>query len=254
MATQDVPLASAAGDVEALRGRLASANKGDAIAGEILAIIVPDAGLEDHATLVESVYENLSGRDYETVIIVSASHEGYFRRMTIPGGERYRDCSIDDAVRNELCDEDDDIFVDETGHHTSDGASSQIPYLRATLGEFKVVPVVMGDESPEFINELATALGEIMFNRTALIVATADVLGGRDDTIRILVGALEEKDPDGLLKEVVREETSVSGSGAIVAAMRAALQRRATDVHVVASASPTKESSGAIGAIIYRRT
>jgi MEMO1 family protein len=145
------------------------------------------------------------------------------------------------------------IAVSTTQYETNSVTKTMTFSLTATLGEFKVVPVVMGDESPEFVNELATALGEIMFNRTALIVATADVLAGQDDTIRILVGALERKDPDSLLKEAVKEETSVSGSGAIVAAMRAALQRRATDVHVVASASPTKESSGAIGAIIYRR-
>lgn len=228
------------------------------INGDILAVIVPGDIEGEHGPLAADVYACLKAQEpYETVMVVSPSRTGRFRRMTIPGADVYRsaagDFRIDDTVRNELCDEDDDFFVDDTGQYADQGALAQIPFLKAALDDFKIVPVVMGEESPDFCRELATALGEIMFNRRTLVLATATITSGDAEGLSHLAQLLMDRDADRLLQFLTDGEVVVEGKGAVVSALQAALYRRATDVEILGVRPPSNDGPGALAAIVYRK-
>ena len=249
-ATQPRPLRS---QIE----KLLRASSARDIGGEIVAAIVPDDNLLTGGSIAADVYKVLEGRSYDTVIVVAPSHTGDFGRIHVCSVDDYHtalgNLRVNDQIRNELCDEDDDIFLDNEGHFHTEGIDVQLPFLQTVLkGEFDVVPVVMGDESPDFCRELGQAIGEVMYSRRALVVATADILeGGTEDidTFRELLGSA---DVSRLMALLNGGRVRMEGKGPLLVALIASLHRKADRVHILDIQTPANDRSGYLGAVITR--
>lgn len=250
-ATQEVPLN------QQLTGLLRDAGASP-VEFDVQALIVPDANLLSGGAIAAEVYSSLPDRsEYENVLVVSPGHDEEFRRISICNLDTYHsplgDVVIDDRVRNELCDEDDDIFVDNRGHFQHTGMDVQLPFLQSVLKGFSVVPLVMGHESPEFCNELGHAVGEMMFNRPTLVVASADIVRATPEGISKFREALSDMDVERLMVLLNREdEIVVRGKGAVLVALIAALRRRADAVHITSITAPADDHPGYVGALIGR--
>ena len=226
-------------------------------AGEVVAAIVPDTNLLHAGRAAAAVYKTLQGRKYDTVILVAPSHTGPFGRIhicsvdeypTILGGLR-----VNDQVRNELCDEDDDIFLDNKGHFHTDGIDVQLPFLQTVLGSnFAIVPIIMGDESPDFCRELGHAIGEIMYSRRALLVASANLLESVDEGVELFREHLESGDVPRLMALLNSGRVRVEGRGPLLVALIAAQHRKADNVQILDLEAPEEEFGGYLGAIIIR--
>lgn len=248
-ATQPVPLRQ---QIQTLLDRATRTR----IDGEILCAIVPDSNRIRGGEVAAEVYSCLRGRSYDTVIIVAPSHTGSFGRMSICSVDTYRtplgDLRVNDLVRNELCDEDDDIFLDDQGHYHIEGIDVQLPYLQTVLDSFDIVPIVMGEESPEYCRELGNALGEIMYDGRTLLIATADILEATDDSLERLQEAFAERDVSTLMALLNSETVHVEGKGPVIVALIAALQRRATHAQILRKQAPQNGDPGFVGAVLYR--
>jgi len=225
---------------------------------DVQAMIVPDTNLLSGGEVAADVYSSLPHRsEYDNVLVVSPSRDEAFKRISICDLDTYHsplgDVAIDDRVRNELCDEDDDIFVDNRGHFQHTGMDVQLPFLQSVLDGFSVVPLVMGHESPEFCRELGHAVGEIMFNRPTLVVASAEIVHASPKGISKFESALSAMDVDRLMVLLNREdEIVVRGKGAVLVAVIAALRRRADEVHISSITGPADDHPGFVGALIGR--
>ncbi|MDX1547532.1 MAG: AmmeMemoRadiSam system protein B [Rhodothermales bacterium] len=226
------------------------------IDGEIFAVIVPDANLRSGAEVSAAVYKLLQGRTYDTVLLIAPSHSGSFRRITICSLDTYQTplgaVPVDDRVRHELCDEDDDIFLDDVGHFHTEGIDVQLPYLQATLASFSAVPIVMGDESPVFCRELGQAVGEVSFNRRTLVVASADVLEADAEALEAFRTYFEAADVERLMTLFNSERMRVEGKGGIVTALLAAQHRHVPHARLIALDAPEGGRPGRIGAVLWR--
>lgn len=223
----------------------------------ITAIVVPDTNEVEAGLAAGTVYASLSGRKYESVLVVSPSHSGEFGRISIANVDTYRtalgELNVNDQIRNELCDEDDDIFVDDRGHFHTEGIDVQLPFLQMVLdGTFDVVPIVMGDESPDFCRELGIAIGEVAYSRRILIVASADILSGSEAALDSFKNHFEHGDVSRLMSLVNSNQIRIEGKGPILVALIAALHQGADDIRVVSIKAPESDSSGHIGAILGR--
>ena len=223
---------------------------------EVLALIVPDTNLLRTGHVSADVFRTVLGQDYETVILVSPSHMGSFGRMTICDLRAYHtplgSLEINTRVCHELCDEDDDIYLDDTGHFHSHGIEVQLPFLQNVLREFDVVPIVMGMESPDFCRELGAAIGAIMFNRKTLLVASADILCTEGGNLDIFRDAIEQGDVNALFPLLFSTDVDVLGKGALLVAMIASLRRRAKRFQILSLEAPENGTPGHIGAVITR--
>lgn len=248
-ATQPKPLRSQIADL------LDDAQR-EPIEGDILALIVPDSNLLSGGEVAADAFNTLRGRAYDTVILIAPSHTGPFRRMNICSVDEYYtplgNLAINDAVRNELCDEDDDIFLDDTGHFHVEGVDVQLPYLQTLLGSFNIVPIVMGDENPDFCRELGRAVGEVMYNRRTLVVASADLLDADAEGMELFKTHLENLDVERLMMLLNSERVRMEGRGTVLVALMAALHRRANRARVVHMESPTDDQIGFAGAVLWR--
>jgi MEMO1 family protein len=226
------------------------------IEGDIHAIIVPDSNRLSGGTVAATVYGVLQGRQYDTVVLVAPSHAGAFRRMNVCRIDTYRtplgDLRVNDRVRNELCDEDDDIYLDDRGHYHNQGVDVQLPFLQEVLPPFDIVPIVMGEDSPEFCRELGQAIGEVMYNRRMLLVASANLLDASDEALSIFGEVFETLDVSRLMSLVNGGTIRFEGSGAILVALIASLARRATFARIVGVMPPAGGEPGYVGALIGR--
>ncbi|HMB92473.1 MAG TPA: AmmeMemoRadiSam system protein B [Rhodothermales bacterium] len=228
----------------------------DPIDGEIYALIVPDSNRLQGGTVAAEAYKLLKGRAYDTVVLIAPSHTGTFQRMNICSVNTYvtplGSLAVNDRIRHELCDEDDDIFVDDSGHFHTDGIDVQLPYLQTVLDEFDIVPVVMGEESPAFCRELGHAIGEITYNRRALVVASADVIDASEEDMAVFREAFEQADVSRLMMVLNGGRLEIEGKGPLLVALIAALHRRASNVQVLAMEPSERNTPGAIGAVLWR--
>lgn len=243
-----------------LRGQIASLSKeSTATPVDFFAtiVLVPNTPSMAGGIVSADVYKSLSATNYDTVISIAPSAMGEFKRITVCSLDHYTsplgDVPVDDRVRNELCDEDDDIFLDDTGHFSYTGIDVQLPFLQSVLGEFSVVPLVMGSETVDLCKELGSAVGEIMFNRNTLTVVCVDILKASPKGMELFRQALIDLDVPRMMTLLNQEnEILVQGKGGVIAAMIAATHRRSKRVHICDLAPPTEETHGFVGALIGR--
>ncbi|MFQ5570920.1 MAG: AmmeMemoRadiSam system protein B [Rhodothermales bacterium] len=226
------------------------------VEGDLYALIVPDTNLLSGGRVAAEVYKLLKERRYDTVLLIAPSHTGPFQRMNICSVDAYHTplgtLAVNDRMRHELCDEDDDIFLDDSGHFHTEGIDVQLPYLLTLLDGFDIVPVVMGEESPEFCRELGHAIGEITYNRKVLVVASADILDASEDALTAFKQAFEALDVSRLMTLLNSERVRMRGKGPLLVAVIAALHGRADRARVLCLEPAGDDQPGYVGAALWR--
>lgn len=223
---------------------------------DVLAVIVPDDNFLSSGVIAADVFKSLKGKAYDTVITISPSHTGPFRRMTICSLDTYHTplgvLPINQSVCHELCDEDDDIFLDDTGHFHPHGIDVQLPFLQSVLHPFDLVPIVMGEETPEFCRELGLAVGEVMFNRKTLVVASVNILSATEKGLAQLNTLFEARDVPRLISLLNSSEINMQGKGPLLVALIASLHRRAKHLSILKMQAPGHQKDGYLSAILSR--
>ena len=239
--------------------RLLSGTDADADipAGSLVGLVVPDSNRTSGGAAAAAAYGLLKGAELDTVLIISPSHHGAFGRLSICQTDGYHtplgEVPINDHLRNELCDEDDDIFLDDTGHYHTEGADVQLPFFQYLLGDgFDAVPIVMGEEGPAYCRELGTAVGEVMYGKRAVVVGSCDLLDGDDAGFDRLREAVEAMDESELMHLLGSERVRVEGMGALITTVIAARQRGATAARVLALTPPADGAPGALAVALWR--
>ncbi|MDX1420884.1 MAG: AmmeMemoRadiSam system protein B [Rubricoccaceae bacterium] len=240
-----------------LDGLLRDAPRDADVQGTILGLIVPDSNRLSGGAVAAKAFKLLEGEDIDTVVLVEPSHEGAFGRLAVCRADTYRtplgEVSVNDTFRNELCDEDDDIFLDDRGHYHVEGAAVQLPYLQRVLPDgFSIVPIAMGEESPDLCRELGAAIGEVMYSKRAVVVASADLLAAEDGALDRFVEAVEGFNVSELMHLMGSEAVRVEGMGAVAVAVIAARHRGANRARVLRVEGPEGNRPGAIACALWR--
>jgi AmmeMemoRadiSam system protein B/AmmeMemoRadiSam system protein A len=217
--------------------RLIDAADPQAFEGDVLALISPHAGYVYSGQTAAHGYSLLEKGQFKTVVVISPCHVEHFRFSSIYDGDAYEtplgQVEIDKELSSEIASRSDLVRIAREGHGTGPGGRGehslevQIPFLQVALGDFRIVPVVMGDQSPDVVRALGEALAESLAGRKALIVASTDLSHFHDDaSARKLDGEfmrnLEAFDAEGLMSSIASGRTEACGGGPSAAAMAAA--------------------------------
>ncbi len=204
------------------------------ITGDIFALISPHAGYMYSGHVAAAGYALLEEGQFETVVVISPCHVEYFRFASIYEGDAYETplglVEIDKELSKEIASRSDLVKIGPDGHETGPqgrGEHSlevQIPFLQVALGDFRIVPIVMGDQSADMVDGLGEALAGALAGRNVLIVASTDLSHFHDDkTAKKLDGEfiarLEAFDVDGLMSSISSGKTEACGGGPSAAAM-----------------------------------
>ena len=196
----------------------------------IFGIISPHAGYIYSGRTAAHGFNLLKDKNYHNVIILSPSHREYFPGICIYDGDAYTTPLGTVEINKELADKITEgsktIFLGEKGHKQEHAIEVQIPFLQSVLSDFKIVPIVMGDQSKVFVNELAKQIANAITDDT-VVVASSDMSHyyskqKASELDSIVEDAVNNFEYDKLQNYFDKRICEACGGGPIVAMMKAA--------------------------------
>jgi len=145
-----------------------------------VAIIAPHAGYVYSGPIAASVYARLIPfRDQiHRVILLGPSHRVPFRGLAASSAEYFStplgDIPVDRSALENLI-RSSQISVLEEAHTLEHSLEVHLPFLQEVLGEFSLIPLVVGDASPDVVSGVIESLWEDSTNSTTLIVVSSDL-------------------------------------------------------------------------------
>lgn len=210
---------------------LALARPAAAVPADLVALLAPHAGLVYSGPVAAYGYASLEGRHFDLAVLVGPSHYVAFDGAAVwpsgafetPLGPLQVDASTADALLRASP----VVRVLPAAHDREHSLEMQLPFLQRLVPSLRIVPVLMGTQSPAEVDALALALGRALRGRDVLLVASSDLshyqpaaVANRQDAV--VVDALARYDDGALLDRLERHGNVACGGGPIVAVMRAA--------------------------------
>ena len=246
--TQPAPLQ------ELINQLLAGALPSSPFDGEVTAAIVPFSDVNDAVPATARAMKALADREFDTVVLVAPCRKNSFERIALCTLDTYQTplgvLNVNTHMADELCDEDDDLFLDDTGHFDPRGIDAYLPFLQTIFDSFNILPIVMGDEAPMYCLELGNALGEISFSRRVLVLALASFEACDETLFNDIVGTLEAGDATKLMSLLNKEEAQITGKGPLAVALLTVMHQQEAKVSILDTQVPGTDSPGYITALL----
>jgi AmmeMemoRadiSam system protein B/AmmeMemoRadiSam system protein A len=208
---------------------------GPQITDPILAVVAPHAGYEYSGPVAAYTYAQLKGHKYARVVVIAPTHYVAFDFTSVYDGDAYAtplgNVPVDKAFARELVKMSSTMQLSSQGHDpTSAGGEHavevQLPWLQKVLGDFQVVPIVMGDQSYENSRALGVALAKLIKKESGetLVLASSDLSHYHtyDDAVKIdhkTLNALQAWDYFSMSRNFESRVWEACGGAPIVAAM-----------------------------------
>lgn len=199
------------------------------------ALIAPHAGWVYSGAVAASAYALLKPLrgTIERVVLLGPSHRVAFRGLALSGADEWASplgtVPLDRQGAGRLMTLP-GIGVSDQAHAQEHSLEVHVPFLQAVLGEFSLLPIVVGDASPEMV---ATAIDAVWGGPETLIVVSTDLSHYLDyatcqTTDRATVSAIEGLDPAGIGQDGACGRIPVGGL--LLAARRRGLEIATLDV------------------------
>ncbi len=233
--------------------------KPKSVEGKIVALISPHAGYMYSGLTTAHGYKLIQNKQFDCIAIVSPSHREYFNGVSVYNGAAYKtpigSLPVDQSLREELLQQSDIIESSSRGHGAEHAIEVQLPFIQQTLGEVKILPIVMGDQKSEFCFELGNILSKVLQNKNCLLVASTDLSHYYPYDVAMTIDKqtiedIEQFDLEKLMNDLESNIAEACGGGPTVAVLSAAKQLGATHVQILHhcnSGDVTGDHSGVVG-------
>jgi AmmeMemoRadiSam system protein B len=141
------------------------------------AIIAPHAGYMYSGPIAGSVYARiapLAGR-VRRVVLAGPAHRVYVRGVALPGAREF-DTPLGAVALDEeaiaVARKFPFVEVNDRAHQLEHSLEVHLPFLKAVLGDFRLVPLVVGDAEPA---EMAALLEALWGGEETLVVVSSDL-------------------------------------------------------------------------------
>ncbi len=245
-------------DIEEYFGKVPSLN----LSGEISGLVAPHAGYMYSGQTAAYAYKALSGRQYDTVVILAPSHQSLFLGAAVQADGGYKTplglVEIDESLVRELTRNENMVHVDPKIHRREHAIEVQIPFLQYVLHDFKIVPMILGtSQDAQSSLEIGDYVYETIKERggRCLIAASSDLshyypYGYAAQLDKAGIDLLEKFDIDGISKALSTGSYEACGAGAILATMRACKKlgaSRCKVLHYANSGDVTGDRDSVVG-------
>ena len=209
---------------------LLSISNPDITLQNITGIIAPHAGYIYSGMTAAFAFNLLKEKQIDKVIIIAPSHREYFPGICIYNGNGYETplgiVETDGELADKIVKEQKIIYKGIEGHREEHAIEVQIPFLQKVLNEFKIVPIVMGDQGRLFIDELSNRIYQAA-DETTLIVASSDLSHyyskqEADKLDSVIENDINEFNFKKLQNDLDQKKGEACGGGPIVAMMKTA--------------------------------
>lgn len=176
---------------------------------------------DDNFNRVCNIYSRIDINNYETVVIVESHEEVLDKKLPMPSN-RYFETSlgrveVNDYMRNEFCDEDDDFFIHDGAYSKDLSLFQQLMLLQCCGDKFSVVSIQIADNGPAIVKELAYVLEEVLASRSALLVFCCELDNNRKKEFERVKTMVENNNQSGLLHYLNSGESQIKGTTSFIA-------------------------------------
>lgn len=229
--------------------------------GVIRAIVVPHAGYRYSGLTAAYAFSLLRGAAPELVAVLSPLHQAHSAPLLTTGHSAYVtpfgrievDRSAVAALNARLV-RAAGVGLLPVERDREHSLEIELPFLQHVLGRFRLLPVMLRDQSAETARALGGALAGTLAGSDGLIVASSDLShfypeGEATRLDRELLRRLEAFDPEGVLAAEREGAAFACGRGAIAATLWAAKELGANRVTVLHHAT-SGETSGDLDSVV----
>ena len=195
--------------------------------GEILAIIAPHAGYAFSGQVAAYAYKTIRNGNYESVVILSPSHQLGFDGCSIYPKGGYETplgvAQIDAPLAAELSKATGFGFIAQA-HQAEHAVEIQVPFVQKMVPRAKIVPVVMGIPKKATIVRLAEGLRKVLPGKNALVIASTDLshflakeeANERDNET---IALIQDFKTNEIIRKCERGENIMCGGGPVAATL-----------------------------------
>jgi len=240
------------------------------IEGELVALIVPHAGLTYSGRIAAHAYHQLEKRDINTVVLCGPSHRYRFDGASVYGPDvlwrtPLGTVACDNDIARALINHNQGIQVVRDAHAQEHAIEVQLPYLQEVLENLAIVPVTVGTENDAGMEQLIDALAAVSREKDVVLIASTDWQHYRPaSTGHVMdslgMACLTDLDPDRLQRYLASQEVEMCGAAPTLAVINAAMRNGADRVKILAygdSGDITGDKASVVGyvaAALYKST
>ncbi|MCB0282134.1 MAG: AmmeMemoRadiSam system protein B [Calditrichae bacterium] len=198
-------------------------------------IISPHAGYIYSGAIAAEGFAQLSGQNYNTVVVISPSHFEYFKGCSIyPGNYKtpLGEIETDMEFCQKLTENSHSVLISGIGHGREHALEVQLPFLQFVLGSFKLVPIVMGEQNYKTAADLAELITSLNYekpysDKRVLIVSSTDLshfynAEQAKKLDEVIVSDIQSLDEIKLDQDILRRKGEACGYGPVISGIKSA--------------------------------
>ena len=221
------------------------------------ALIAPHAGYPLSGTVAGEAYAPVRAiaDRIERVVLLGPSHRIPFRGIAASSADYFAtpmgNVRVDQATQAELVAQRPDVVYREDAHEREHGLEVHLPFLQALLDDFSVVPLVVGDASPE---EVGTLLDQLWGGPETLIAISSDLSHFMDYDSAVRRDRTTSEAIENLEWEKVRDGDACGRhpiNGLLWLARQKGLEGRILDLRNSGDAGAPRDSVVGYGAYVF---
>lgn len=215
--------------------------------GAIKAIIVPHAGHRYSGRVAAHAYKLIKNESVNRVIMIGPSHRFGFRGVSVNLQSGYRTplgtVLVDKAWGKKIIDTSPNIKWVPQAHAYEHSLEIQLPFLQTVLKDFKIIPIIMGQQDLQTCTELTDSLTRVINQSERTILLASTDLSHFHDYKKALeldstfTGYVKSNDPSGLAKAFSTGKCEACGGGPVITVMLTAHNLKADRTAVLSYAN-----------------
>lgn len=149
---------------------------------QVKAIIVPHAGFYYSGLCASCAYQALLDKNgtkneqISKVIVLCPSHRVFLNNIALPDYNVYQTClgeiEVDTKAINILGKSSSVFRTHADAHKLEHAIEIQLPFLQSTINNFKIIPLIVGNLTPDFFHEAVLALKKIVDDSTLIVISS----------------------------------------------------------------------------------
>jgi len=190
-------------------------------------------------------FKCIAGMEFDTVIVVSPSHFLTDGNIISTSHDSYQTplgkVEIDRVTLNEIDNKLKEKFEEKLVYVSKDPEHAievELPFLQYLLKSFRLVPIMIFNQSSEIASALGHSIAQVIANRNALLIASSDLSHFYPNRIarkfdEEMLKRIEAFDPESVIQAEIIERGFACGRGAIAAVLYACRELGANKVKVL---------------------
>lgn len=196
-----------------------------------VALLAPHAGYCFSGAVAADAYRLVEGQKFDLVVVVAPTHHHYINGVSVYSAGHYATPLGEVKVAVELAQRlikrySEISFVPEA-HRFEHALEVQLPFLQVALGEFTLLPLIMGQQNWENAASLAEVIAALAGDQRLLIIASSDLshfhdAGKARQLDQQVVEAVSSFDAARFWSLIKNHQAEACGAGPLLSVMLAA--------------------------------